>query len=98
MKIALIGYGKMGHAIERFALQRGHEIVCRIDAGDSGAFDSPEFASADVAIEFTMPSAAVGNFACALEKGIPVVSGTTGWTAEMPQVEKMVADMDATLF
>ena len=45
-----------------------------------------------------MPSAAVGNFACALEKGIPVVSGTTGWTAEMPQVEKMVADMDATLF
>lgn len=97
MKIALIGYGKMGHAIERFALQRGHEVVCRIDAGDEKAFDTDAFASADVAIEFTMPSAAVGNYARAMAKGVKVVSGTTGWTAHMPEVEKMIADMDATL-
>lgn len=97
MKIALIGYGKMGHAIERFALQRGHEVVCRIDAGEEDAFDSEAFASAEVAIEFTMPSAAVGNYARAMAKGVKVVSGTTGWSADMPQVEKMIADNDATL-
>ena len=58
MKIALIGYGKMGHMIEDIALQRGHEIVCRIDVDNPEAFDSPAFAGADVAIEFTNPMAA----------------------------------------
>ncbi len=55
MKIALIGYGKMGHAIEKTAIARGHEIVCKIDADNAADFDSPEFASADIAIEFTPP-------------------------------------------
>lgn len=98
MKIALIGYGKMGRAIERFALGRGHEILCRIDAADADLFDSPAFASADVAIEFTAPASAVGNYARAFARGVPVVSGTTGWTAAMPQVLRMVAESDATLF
>ena len=62
MKIALIGYGKMGHAIEEAALSRGHEIVCRIDKDNQEDFDSVSFKSADVAIEFTAPSVAVDNY------------------------------------
>lgn len=53
MRIALIGYGKMGHMVEQIALDRGHQIVCKIDADNQSDFNSPEFASADVAIEFT---------------------------------------------
>ena len=98
MKIALIGYGKMGHAIERIALERGHEIVCTVDAGEEAKMDSPEFSGADVAIEFTAPAAAVENYRAALAKGVPVVSGTTGWTACMPQVKEMLAQTGGTLF
>jgi 4-hydroxy-tetrahydrodipicolinate reductase len=97
MKLALIGYGKMGHAIERFALQRGHEITCRIDADNLADFGSPEFATSDVAIEFTAPTAAVGNYAKAFAAGVPVVSGTTGWTARRPEVEQMISEANATL-
>ena len=62
MKIALIGYGKMGKMIEQIAIDRGHEIVSIIDIDNQQDFDSPEFASADVAIEFTAPQAAYGNY------------------------------------
>lgn len=79
MKIALIGYGKMGKAIERFAKDRGHHIVCVIDADNQEEFESKAFASADVAIEFTTPSQAVANIRKAWAAGVPVVSGTTGW-------------------
>ena len=79
MKIALIGYGKMGHMIEQIALQRGHEIVCKIDVDNQEDFDSPAFASADVAIEFTNPSAAYGNYLRAFKHHVKVVSGSTGW-------------------
>ena len=82
MKIALIGYGKMGKAVERIALRRGHEIVARIDRDNPGDMLTPAFASADVAIEFTAPSEAVGNYRRAWDAGLPVVSGTTGWTVE----------------
>ena len=64
MKIALIGYGKMGHAIEKIARERGHEIVAVIDIDSQDKFDSPEFKSADVAIEFTVPAMAFDNAAC----------------------------------
>ena len=81
MKIALIGYGKMGHMLETMALSRGHEVVCVLDVDTQPAvWDSPAFLSADVAIEFTAPSAAEQNVRRALQRGIPVVSGTTGWT------------------
>ena len=70
MKIALIGYGKMGHAIEEAALSRGHEIVCRIDKDNQEDFDSVSFKSADVAIEFTAPSVAVDNYRRAFTAGI----------------------------
>ena len=74
MKIALIGYGKMGHMIEEIALERGHEIVARIDVGD--AFD---LKGADVAIEFTTPLTAEENVRKAWKQNIPVVCGSTGW-------------------
>ena len=77
MKIALIGYGKMGHMIEEVALERGHEIVARIDVGD--AFD---LKGAQVAIEFTTPLTAEGNILRAWAQGVPVVCGTTGWDAQ----------------
>ena len=77
MKIALIGYGKMGHMIEEIALQRGHEIVARIDVND--AFD---LNGADVAIEFTTPQTAETNIRKAWKQNIPVVCGSTGWNAQ----------------
>lgn len=79
MNIALIGYGRMGHEIERIALSRGHNIVCRVDVENPEAFGSPEFAGADVAVEFTTPAAAYDNVKRAFAAGVKVVSGTTGW-------------------
>ena len=82
MKIALIGYGKMGHMIEEIALSRGHEIVSIIDIDNREDFDSDAFRSADVAIEFTAPQAAYDNYLRAWQQGVKVVSGSTGWMAE----------------
>lgn len=89
MKIALIGYGKMGHMIEGIALERGHEIVGIIDPtlvnGDCSLvtdFDSEEFRSADVAIEFTTPATAKENVLRAWAQNVPVICGTTGWKPE----------------
>ena len=79
MKIALIGYGKMGHMIESIARERGHEIVSIIDQNNLDEFESNAFASADVAIEFTTPQTAADNILRAWKAGVPVVCGTTGW-------------------
>ncbi len=79
MKIALIGYGKMGKMIEQIAVSRGHDIVSIIDIDNQQDFDSDAFRSADVAIEFTAPQAAYGNYLKAWEQGVKVVSGSTGW-------------------
>ena len=99
MKIALIGYGKMGKMIEQIALERGHEIVSIIDIDNQQDFDSPEFASADVAIEFTAPQAAYGNYLKAWAKGVKVVSGSTGWMKEHgDDVRKACAEDGKTLF
>lgn len=97
MKIALIGYGKMGHVIEEIAMARGHEIVCRIDVDNQHDFESEAFASADVAIEFTTPATAVENYRRAFAAGVPVVSGTTGWLDRMPEIEK-ACEEGATFF
>lgn len=78
----------MGHAIEEAALSRGHEIVCRIDKDNQEDFDSQQFKEADVAIEFTAPSVAIGNYRKAFAAGIPVVSGTTGWLEHLPEVRE----------
>lgn len=78
MKIALLGYGKMGKVIEKIALERGHEIVLKKGSNDS--FDGLE--NADIAIDFSVPTSAVLNISTCFEKNIPVVSGTTGWLEE----------------
>lgn len=83
MKIALLGYGKMGQTIEKIAIDRGHEIVLKIDK-DNGPYD---ISVADVAIDFSIPTSAVGNITNCLEHKVPIVSGTTGW---LDQYENMV--------
>ena len=82
MKIALIGYGKMGHIIEEMAQERGHQVICTIDKDNLRDFDSETFAAADVAIEFTTPATAEENICRAWSKGKPVVCGTTGWNVD----------------
>ena len=99
MKIALIGYGKMGKMIEEIALSRGHEIVSIIDVDNQQDFESPEFASADVAIEFTSPEAAYGNYVKAWKQGVKVVSGSTGWREKhQTDVERACMEEGKTLF
>ena len=99
MNIALIGYGKMGHMIESIALKRGHKIVSIIDIDNQQDFDSPEFASADVAIEFTSPTAAYANYLRAFKAGVKVVSGSTGWMKEHgDDVRRMCSEEGKTLF
>ncbi len=79
LKIALVGYGKMGKAIEVMALQRGHEIVLKIDVDNADQLTAVNIRKADVAIEFTGPQSAFGNIMKCLEYNIPVVCGSTGW-------------------
>ena len=99
MKIALIGYGKMGKMIEQIALDRGHEIVSIIDIDNQEDFESEAFASADVAIEFTAPQVAYGNYLKAWAKGVKVVSGSTGWMKEHgDEVRRMCKEEGKTLF
>lgn len=99
MKIALIGYGKMGKMIEQIAKDRGHEIVSIIDIDNQEDFESEAFASADVAIEFTAPQAAYGNFLKAFAKNVKVVSGSTGWMKDHgDEVRKMCTEGGQTLF
>lgn len=99
MKIALIGYGKMGRMIEEIALSRGHEIVSIIDIDNQHEFESPAFASADVAIEFTTPWTAYDNYLKAWRAGVKVVSGSTGWMKEHEaDVRKACTEEGRTLF
>jgi 4-hydroxy-tetrahydrodipicolinate reductase len=99
MKIALIGYGKMGKMIEKIAIGRGHEIVSIIDINNQSDFESEAFASADVAIEFTAPQSAYGNYLKAWKAGVKVVSGSTGWLKEHgDDVKKACEKEGKTLF
>lgn len=99
MKIALIGYGKMGRMIEQIALERGHEIVCTIDIDNQEDFESEAFKSADVAIEFTTPWTAYDNYLKAWKAGVKVVSGSTGWMKEHgDEVRKACTEGGKTLF
>ncbi len=98
MKYALIGYGKMGHMIEEIARERGHELVSIIDLGNQQDYDTEAFRSAEVAIEFTTPTAAYGNICRAFAQGVKVVSGSTGWRKDHEQdVEALIAQGN-TLF
>lgn len=96
MKIALTGYGKMGHMIEKIAQQRGHEVVCVIDKDNTSDFDSDAFRSADCVIEFSTPATAVENIRNSFSQGVPVVCGTTGWTDAMPEIKEICDNGNGT--
>jgi 4-hydroxy-tetrahydrodipicolinate reductase len=98
MKIALIGYGKMGKEIEKIALDRGHEIVLKIDITNPEDLNIENLKKADVAIEFTIPASATANYKLCFEAGIPVVSGTTGWLEKQAEVHQLCKDLNGTFF
>ena len=99
MKIALIGYGKMGKEIEQIATTRGHEIVSIIDLNNQEDFNSEAFRSADVAIEFTSPASAYNNYMKAFAAGVKVVSGSTGWMNEHgDEIRELCTKGGKTLF
>jgi 4-hydroxy-tetrahydrodipicolinate reductase len=97
MKIALIGYGKMGKAIEAVAIEKGHQIVFKIDVSNAGDFTQALADQADVAIEFTGPHSAVQNILKCIDYGLPVVSGSTGWLEEWNKVEAACKAKNSTL-
>lgn len=92
MKLALIGYGKMGKAIEEIALQRKHEIVLKINRDNLQDLSKENISKADVAIEFTNPDSAYQNVKKAIELNIPTVCGTTGWLEKFDELKKLVAE------
>jgi len=103
MRIALIGYGKMGQTIERIAIQRGHKIALRVSTANKHEMTPERLKEADVAIEFTRPEAAEENVLECLNAGIPTISGTTGWNeglvyAEFKAIEKNTAFLQASNF
>lgn len=98
MKIALIGYGKMGKIIEKIALDRGHEIVLKIDIDNQNELTVENLKKADVAIEFTIPSSAISNYEICFEAQIPVVAGTTGWHDQKDSVIEKMKKKGGTLF
>jgi len=98
MKIALIGYGKMGHEIEKIAISRNHSIHIIIDLDNIDELNSQKFKECDVAIEFTNPSVVLSNIYSCFESGIPIVTGTTGWHEHLETVKQKCKEADSTLF
>jgi 4-hydroxy-tetrahydrodipicolinate reductase len=96
MKILLLGYGKMGQAVERIALERGHQITARINESNKGDLLRAE--KPDVAIEFSQPQAAFENIKFCLENNIPVACGTTGWLERRTEIEKLTQECNGTFF
>lgn len=97
MKVALIGYGKMGKTIEEVALERKHEIVLKIDVDNLNEFTKKKIQKADVAIEFTGPHTAYDNITKLLNFGVPVVSGSTGWLDKADEVTKLCQKLNGAL-
>ena len=98
MKIALIGYGKMGKEIEQILISRGHTVTLIIDIDNAGDLNAENLRKADVAIEFTTPHTAFQNIVTCLEAGVPVVCGTTGWLDRYAEVEKLCNERKGTFF
>ncbi len=98
MKIALVGYGKMGKTIEQIARSRGHEIVSIIDINNPQDFESAAFKSAEVAIEFTTPATAFDNYMKCFAAEVPIVSGTTGWLEHLDEIKRMCKEDGKTFF
>lgn len=99
MKIAIIGYGKMGHEIEKVLLERGHEVALRIDVENRESDMVPEkFKNVDVAIEFTSPHTAFDNIKRCLQMGVPVLSGSTGWLERKAEIDALCNELGGAFF
>jgi len=98
MKIALIGYGKMGHEIENVAVSRNHQIVLIIDKDNQADLTAENLTKADVAIEFSTPSTVFKNIKTCLEAGVPIVAGTTGWYDKLEEAKQLTLKTNCALF
>ena len=98
MNIALLGYGKMGKEIEAIALQRGHNIVLKVDETNASTFTNEDLKKADVAIEFSTPHAVIGNIKKCFDTQVPVVVGTTGWYNEFEMIQELCLQKSSALF
>jgi|SRR5688572_16697109 len=96
MRIALIGYGKMGKAIEEIAIARGHEIALVIDIDTLDKFTKENISRADVAIEFTGPGSAYDNVKKCISMGVPLICGSTGWTEKLDEIKKILKENNGT--
>lgn len=98
MKAAIIGYGRMGREIERILRERGHEAALIIDADNASELDASHLAGIDAALEFTTPETAYANVRTCIECGVPVVSGTTGWTERLEELRALCRERGGALF
>lgn len=98
MNILLLGYGKMGQLIGQIAESRGHQLIGKINIDNRSDLDSLNSQEIDVAIEFSQPEAAVENIKWALDRNIPILSGTTGWLANKPEIAKLTMESNGTFF
>ncbi len=98
MKIALIGYGKMGKEIEQIAISRGHSIVLKVDIANATTYSIDELKKADIAIEFSTPEAVISNIYKCFDANVPVVVGTTGWMKQLDEVKSNCDKKQQTLF
>lgn len=97
MKIVLLGYGKMGQLIEKYALKRGHEVVLVVDANNRESIKIEDVAAADVAIDFSTPDAALENISLCFEANLPIVVGTTGWYDHLQEVKETCLEANQSL-
>jgi len=97
MKIALLGYGKMGRIIEKIATDRKHEIVLKISSSNADELTTENLKKADIAIEFSTPSTVLSNIAACFEAGLPVVVGTTGWYDRMDEVKELCSENQGSI-
>ena len=98
MKAAIIGYGKMGREIEKILVERGHTVGLVIDTENAAELDAAHLAEIDVAIEFTTPETAYANIRTCIEAGAAVVSGTTGWTERLPELQALCRERGGAMF
>lgn len=97
MKIVILGYGKMGQMIEKFALKRGHEIALIVDSENRDGLIAEDLVDADIAIDFSTPEAALGNISLCFEANLPLVVGTTGWYDHIEEVKETCLEADQSL-
>ena len=98
MNVAIIGYGKMGHEIEKVLIERGHTVVATFDINNADQMVAENLRKADVAIEFTSPTTAYDNIRRCIEAGVPVLSGSTGWTERKAEIDELCRQQGGAFF